>query len=276
MSELQTAYDFIKGKVSGGFQPKLGLILGSGLSALADQMTEQTVIPFQDVPGLPKSSVEGHKGAFILGNLNGVPVVCLGGRLHVYEGAKYSEIALLVRIIRKFGCEKLLITNASGSLREEVKPGRLGLITDHINFQSSNPLVGYNDDIVGPRFFGMEDAYHLGMRETLLKHAKDLELELAEGVYISVLGPNFETPAEIRAFRMWGADFIGMSTVPEVLAARHCGLQVAVIATVTNLAAGMVEGEVLSHEHTLHHAKKAANDLIRLVNASVSDLADEG
>lgn len=274
MDFLENAVELIQSKAP-DFKPKIGLILGSGLSRVADQLEHAIAIPFHEISGLPKSHVEGHKGQFVLGYLNDVPVLCLNGRLHVYEGVSYEAIALLVRIVKKMGCEQLLITNASGSLRTDVHPGELMLITDHINFQPSNPLVGHNDPEIGPRFFGMDNAYDLHLRQTIHDAADALEIKIAEGVYISVLGPCFETPAEIRAFRTLGADAVGMSTVPEVLAARHCGLKVAVIAAITNFAAGMVPDIELSHEHTLHHAKEAANDLMRLVVRTVGMLSDE-
>ncbi len=256
------------------FTPKLGLILGSGLGSLADQIENPTVIPYQALPGFPISSVVGHAGRLILGHLNGLPIVCLQGRVHFYEGIQADAMRTLVRTLKLIGCEMLLITNASGSLRTDVPPGRLMAITDHINFQWFNPLVGPDDESFGPRFMPMNDAYDPRLRERLSAVAKDLQLDLAEGVYIGVLGPSFETPAEIRAFRTLGADAVGMSTVPEVIVARHCGLRVAVVAAITNFASGMVDTPI-THDVTLTNGALAARDLAKLVMHFAGSLKDK-
>lgn len=246
------------------FTPRLGLILGSGLGGLADQLTEQTVISYAELPGFPVSTVAGHAGKMILGYLNGLPAVCLQGRVHLYEGVSAEAVQTFIRTLKLIGCEYFMATNASGSLRMDVGPGQLMMITDHINFQGANPLVGHNDESVGPRFVPMDGAYDAAMRSRLLEVAEKNHIPLAQGVYISVLGPNFETAAEIRAFRMWGADAVGMSTVPDVLVAVHCGLRVAVVAAITNYGTGM-SSETHTHEHTLHFAKMAAGDMSRLI-----------
>lgn len=272
---LEQAVALLKSKSPKKFNPKIALVLGSGLSLLAERFTDSVAVPFHEIPGLPRSCVEGHKGEFVMGFLNETPVLCLNGRLHIYEGVPYSAIALLIRIVKGMGCENIIMTNSSGSLRADVGPGELMLITDHINFHPSNPLVGPNDDTVGPRFVGMDQAYDLNLRRVIHQAADALGSPIAEGTYISVLGPCFETPAEIHAFRVLRADAVGMSTVPDVIAARHCGLKVAVIAAITNFAAGMVENVELSHEHTLHHAAEAAKDLMRLVVATIGILSDD-
>ncbi len=256
---------------SPGFIPKVAIILGSGLSSLADQICKAVVIPYADIPGFPESSVPGHPGRLILGYLENVPVVCLQGRAHLYEGTSWQTLKILIRAIYSLGCSILVITNSSGSLRLDVGPGELMLITDHINFQPGNPLVGMNEDEFGPRFFSMDAAYDYDLRTRLLAIAHQLNINLAQGIYISTLGPLFETPAEIRAFRNLGADAVGMSTVPEVIVARHCGLRVAAIAGITNFAAGM-SNEILSHEHTLQHAKLFTTNMTRLISGLMKDL----
>lgn len=252
------------------FQAKVGITLGSGQSDIAHAIEQQICIPYSEIPGVPVTTVSGHKSQLILGYLQGVPVACLQGRLHRYEGASSTEMKVLIRCLKLLGCESVLMTNASGSLRADVGPGSIVLVKDHINFQPTNPLVGPNDESFGPRFLGMEDAYDIELRDGLHATAKQLGIHTHEGVYISVLGPTFETPAEIRAFRMWGADLVGMSTVPEVIIARHCGMKVAVIAMITNLAAGMTDA-ILSHEHTLHHATAHADKLASLVTHFVKN-----
>ena len=247
-----------------GFVPHAGLILGSGLAGLADAIEPAAVVSYDDLPGFPRPSVAGHHGRLVLGTLAGLPVACLQGRAHVYEGVEPSRLAVGVRTLRAAGAELLLATNAAGSLRPDVGPGRLMLVTDHVNLLGVNPLTGPNDNAVGPRFPSLGAAYDPGLRERLRSAAQAEGVPLAEGVYLATPGPSFETPAEIRAFRTLGADAVGMSTVPEVIAARHCGLRVAAVSVITNLAEGLGD-EALTHEQTLQHAGAAAGDLRRVV-----------
>jgi purine-nucleoside phosphorylase len=247
-----------------GFTPRVGIVLGSGLGGLADKIDAVASIEFKDIPDFPQSTVEGHAGRLIMGRLGGMPVVCMQGRIHLYEGIDPQDLAVPVRVLKLLGIEILLVTNAAGSFHEEAGPGSLMLISDHINFTSRNPLVGENDDRFGPRFFSMEEAYDPTLREHFKAVAKELDIKLSEGVYLHYLGPNFETPAEIRMFKTLGADAVGMSTTPEVLVARHMGLRVAAISNITNLVAGMSKTK-LSHEQTLECAKLAAEDLEKLV-----------
>lgn len=247
-----------------GFAPKLGIILGSGMSSLAEQITNPVSIPYQAIPGLQTGSISGHASLLVVGNINDVPVVCMRGRLHLYEGIGYQSIRTLVQIVRRLGASSILLTCAVGSLNPDVVPGDLMMINDHINFHPGNPLVGPNDESVGPRFVSMDDAYDPTLQELMAKSAEKLGYPLASGVYISTLGPSFETPAEIRAFRMWGADAVGMSVVPEVIAARHCGLKVACLAAITNMASGMSE-EKISHEGTLHYGEIGARKMSKLI-----------
>jgi xanthosine phosphorylase len=244
--------------------PRLGIILGSGLGAVAEALEDAVVVPYTELPEFPAPSVHGHAGTLALGTLSGLPVACLQGRKHVYEGGDPGAMRGPVRALKAAGAEALFVTNAAGSLRPEVGPGSLMAITDHINMLGVNPLTGPNDDGVGPRFPSLRDAYDPGLRATLHEAAGRLGIPLAEGVYLATAGPSFETPAEIRAFRTLGADAVGMSTVPEVILARHAGLKVAAVSAVTNLAEGM-GGDALSHEQTLHHASQAAGDLTRLI-----------
>ncbi|WP_169570178.1 purine-nucleoside phosphorylase [Sneathiella limimaris] len=265
--------EFLKTKAP-GFSPKVGIILGSGLGGLADQIDEVASVEFSEIPEFPQSSVEGHQGRLILGRLGGMPIICMQGRIHLYEGVDPQDLAVPIRVMKLIGVEFLLVTNAAGSFHEEVGPGSLMLISDHINFTSRNPLIGENDDRFGPRFFSMEDAYDPTLREHLKAVAKELDIKLTEGVYLHYPGPNFETPAEIRAFKTLGADAVGMSTTPEVLVARHCGMRVAGISNITNLVAGMSK-TTLSHEQTLECAKLAASDLEKLVTIFLETLKRE-
>jgi xanthosine phosphorylase len=252
--------------------PRLGIILGSGLGAVAEALEDAVVVPYTELPEFPAPSVHGHAGTLALGTLSGLPVACLQGRKHVYEGGDPGAMRGPVRALKAAGAEALFVTNAAGSLRPEVGPGSLMAITDHINMLGVNPLTGPNDDGVGPRFPSLRDAYDPGLRATLHEAAGRLGIPLAEGVYLATAGPSFETPAEIRAFRTLGADAVGMSTVPEVILARHAGLRVAAVSAITNLAEGM-GGEQLSHEQTLRHAEVAAKDLTRLIVRFAGELA---
>jgi xanthosine phosphorylase len=247
-----------------GFAPSLGLILGSGLGGLADAAEDAIELDYAGLPGFPEPGVAGHGGRLVLGHLGGLPVAFLQGRKHIYEGGDPGAMRAPVRALRLSGAEALLVTNAAGSLRVESQPGSLMAIADHINMLGVNPLTGLNDDGVGPRFPSMQDAYDPALREQLQACAAELGIDLPEGVYLAAHGPSFETPAEIRAFRTLGADAVGMSTIPEVILARHAGLRVAAVSAITNLAEGM-GGEALSHEQTLRSAATAAEDLTRLI-----------
>lgn len=253
------------------FKPSIGIVLGSGLGSLAEQLEKSVTISYENLPGFPKLSVYGHSNNLILGYLGHIGVVCLQGRAHSYEGLAYDYVRTYVRTLRLLGCDYFLATNASGSLRESVGPGELVLITDHINMQPGNPLVGPNDDEFGPRFYPLDKAYDKDMRQRLLSIAAREKITLHEGVYISVLGPNYETAAEIKAFKQWGADVVGMSTVPEVLVANHCGMKVAVIATISNYATGLADSSH-SHEAVVSMASKAAKKLSLLIKHFILDL----
>jgi xanthosine phosphorylase len=248
----------------GQYSPKVAIVLGSGLSDFASQLQIDLSIPYSQIPGFSACSVAGHTGALILGKLGEVPVACLQGRMHYYEGKSNRDIQIPIRTLKLLGCEILILTNAAASLREELKPGSLAVINDHINFQFHNPLVGPNDELFGPRFPSLQNAYDNQLIALANQTAQELGIKLATGVYLATLGPSYETPAEIRAFRMLGADLVGMSTVSEVIIARHANMKVLAISTITNMACGMTT-ELLTHEGVLKTAKIAADDLSKLL-----------
>jgi xanthosine phosphorylase len=244
--------------------PRVGVVLGSGLGAVADAVEDPVVIDYEELPGFPRPTVSGHAGRAVLGTIAGVSVAVLQGRAHLYEGGDPDALRVPVRALRAAGAETLILTNAAGSLHQAVGPGALMAIVDHINMTGANLLVGPNDDALGPRFPSLRDAYDPGLLRALRESADELGIPLAEGVYLAVTGPSFETPAEIRAYRTLGADAVGMSTVQETILARHCGLRVAAVSVITNLAEGMSD-EPLSHEQTLRAAEAGAGDLARLL-----------
>ncbi|MCX7175744.1 MAG: purine-nucleoside phosphorylase [Proteobacteria bacterium] len=254
------------------FLPRAAIILGSGLGSLADRMEDASSIGFGDLAGFPVSTVQGHAGELVLGKLSGVPVACLKGRAHYYEGYGAGVMTSAVRTLKLLGCELLLATCAAGSLRVEVEAGSLVAITDHINLLPGTPLIGPNDDRFGPRFFSMANAYDQALRDILKATAAAKQISLHEGVYLACPGPNFETAAEIRMMRTLGADLVGMSMVPEVISARHCGLRVVGVAVVTNLAEGLTT-VALTHEQTLENAAMATTDLVALIHAFVQRIA---
>ena len=254
-----------------GFAPRAALILGSGLGVLAEQMTDAVSISYADLPGFPISTVHGHAGELVLGTLAGVPVVCMKGRGHFYEGYGANVMTSAVRTFKLIGCEMLLVTNAAGSLRPEVDAGSVVVLNDHINLLPGSPMAGPNDERFGPRFFSMANAYDAELRALIKETAAAKGITLNEGVYLACPGPNFETAAEIRAFKALGADVVGMSVVPEVISARHCGLKVAGISAITNLAEGLTPFP-LSHEQTLKYAAIAAKDLVTLIHSFIERL----
>lgn len=244
--------------------PRVGIVLGSGLGAVADAVSDPVVVGYEELPGFPRPTVSGHAGRAVLGSIGGVPVTVLQGRAHLYEGGSLDALRAPIRALRAAGASVLVLTNAAGSLRADVGPGSLMAITDHINMTGVNLLAGPNDSSVGPRFPSLRDAYDPALVAVMRESARGLGIDLAEGVYLAVGGPSFETPAEIRAFRVLGADAVGMSTVQETIVARHCGLRVAAVSVITNLAEGMTD-EPLSHEQTLNAAQDGAGDLARLL-----------
>lgn len=266
----QSAADIIK-KLYPDFKPKVGIVLGSGLGKFAEELEQPVSVNYDQLPGFPEVGVHGHSGTLTLGYCGGVAVVCLQGRAHTYEGLHNLEtVKTYVRTLKLLGCTHFIATNASGSLREDIGPGELMLISDHINMQPNNPLVGPNDDAFGPRFYPLDNAYDHNMRENLIMVAQRNSIRLAQGVYIAVTGPNYETAAEIRAFRILGADAVGMSTVPEVLVANHCGMHVAAIATITNYATGLAT-VAHSHDAVVQTAAKATEKLRILLKQYITE-----
>ncbi|HEY8996185.1 MAG TPA: purine-nucleoside phosphorylase [Lacunisphaera sp.] len=255
----------------GGLKPKIAIILGSGLGGLARQVENPVTLAYQNLPGFPVLTVAGHAGQLIIGKLNGVPVIVLNGRKHFYETSDAYPLKTLIRSMKAVGVETLFLSNAAGSLRSHIKVSELMLITDHINFLGLNPLVGPNDDAFGPRFFSMTDAWDPALGAKLKAVAQQAGITLHQGVYVAFRGPSFETPAEIRMVQGWGGDAVGMSSVPDCLIARHCGLKVAGVSCITNMGAGL-SSENLTHAHTLENAGKGAGAFEKLVLAAVKVL----
>ena len=252
------------------FTPRIAMILGSGLGALADKLDDKIAISYEKLPGFPVSTVIGHAGEVVMGKLHGVDVICMKGRGHFYEGVGMGIMTHAVRTFKLLGCKFMLCTNAAGSLNPAIPAGSLVALNDHINTMPSTPLVGPNDDRFGPRFFSLANAYDSDLRQKLHETAKDLELPLHEGVFVSYPGPNFETAAEIRMMQKIGGDVVGMSVVPEVIVARHCGLKVLAVSAITNMAEGLSDVE-LSHEQTLKCAAMVTEDFIRLISQFVKN-----
>ena len=251
--------------------PQVALVLGSGLGAVAEAVADPVTIAYDELPGFPRPSVAGHGGTLAVGKIAGLPVAVLQGRAHYYESGRVDGMNLALASLKEIGCSQLVLTNAAGSLRPEVGPGRLMLIRDHINFAGVSPLFGLAGN---ERFVDLVDAYDPIERSRLRAVAEGLGIHLAEGVYVWFCGPHFETPAEITAAQVLGGDAVGMSTVPEAIVARVLGLKVTAVSMITNLAAGM-SSQALSHDQTMHAATGAAADMTRLLSAYFEELADE-
>ena len=230
----------------GGLKPRYGIVLGSGLGSLVSELTDVVRIPYKDLPGFPVSAVSGHAGEVVAGHLGSVPVIMLSGRVHYYEKGDANAMRLPIEVLQALGVEALILTNSAGSLKEDIPPGSVMQIADHINYSGMNPLIGEESD---RRFVGMTSAYDAALADRMRNAAEKLGIALSQGVYMWFSGPSFETPAEIRMARILGADAVGMSTVPEVIIARMLGLRVAAASVITNYGAGMTGGE-LSHEET--------------------------
>ena len=250
-AKILSAAEYIKKQTD--LRPDIGLVLGSGLGDYADTLEEAVRIPYADIPNFPVPTVPGHSGAMVFGKKCGQTVVVLQGRIHYYEGLPQKEITLPIRVLAALGVKTVVLTNACGGVNLSFKPGDLMLISDHINFSGSNPLIGANLDAFGPRFPDMSDLYTASIRAAIKEKASAAGIELQEGVYAMYSGPNYETPAEIRMFRIMGADTVGMSTVPEALVAGHCGMQVVGISCITNMAAGILPVK-LSHAEVMETA----------------------
>jgi purine-nucleoside phosphorylase len=263
-------------------RPAIGVVLGSGLGAFADELTGRTDIPYGDIPGWPGSTAVGHAGKLIVGKLGAtlgaklgpVDVAVMAGRAHLYEGYSASQVTFGVRVLRALGVRSMVFTNAAGGINLALERGGLVLISDHINLQGANPLVGPNDDSLGPRFPDMSEAYSRTYREIAKQVAAELGVDIGEGVYAAMLGPSYETPAEIRFLRTIGADLVGMSTALEAIAANHAGMKVLGISCVTNMAAGVIPDSKLVHEEVLEAGAMVRDTLVRFLKALLPRLVE--
>jgi purine-nucleoside phosphorylase len=269
VAKLDEAAAVVRGKSS--IEPQVGLVLGSGLGALADSLTDATSISYNDIPHMPTTSVSGHAGKMYIGDLAGVSVACLRGRVHLYEGHAARDAVFGVRLLKRLGCWAVLLTNAAGGIRTSFVPGTLMLISDHLNLTGDNPLFGPNHDDLGPRFPDMTRPYDPRLSKLARDAAAQVGVRLEEGIYAAMHGPSYETPAEIRMLRTLGADAVGMSTVPEVIALRHMGVRVAAVSCITNMAAGM-SPSTLDHAEVEATASGVRDDFIKLLTAWIEGI----
>jgi purine-nucleoside phosphorylase len=253
--------------------PKIALVLGSGLGAFADEFTEAARIPYAEIPHFPQSTAIGHAGKLVIGKVGDIPVAGMQGRVHLYEGYSAKEVVFPIRVFARMGVHAVILTNAAGGIKREFVQGRLVVIKDHINLQGVSPLTGPNDERFGLRFHDMTAAYDRRFREMTVGEGNRMGIGLYEGVYAGLLGPSYETPAEIRYLRGIGADLVGMSTVPEVIAARHCGMRVLGISCVTNAAAGILD-QPLNHLEVLQTAERVKGQFIGLLRAVIPRIAE--
>jgi len=253
-------------------RPKIALVLGSGLGAFADEFAGAVRIPYAKIPHFPRSTAIGHAGQLVIGKVDSVEVVAMQGRVHLYEGYSAKEVAFPIRVFARTGVKAVILTNAAGGIKREFTQGRLVALSDHINLQGVNPLTGPNDENFGARFPDMSAAYDKQFRELALAEGRRLGIALGEGVYAALAGPSYETPAEIRYLKTIGADLVGMSTVPEVIAARHSGMRVLGISCVTNAAAGILD-QPLDHNEVLQTAERVKGQFIALLRAVIPDVA---
>jgi len=269
--EVERSVAAIRAAHQGDF-PKVALVLGSGLGKFGDIIDVDSVISYDRIADFPQPTVRGHAGRLLIGRVGRTPVVCMQGRMHLYEGHPAQKLAIPVRTFKKLGVTTLILTNAAGSLDRDMPAGSIMAIEDHVNMSGQNPLTGPNDDDMGPRFFDMTTAYDPDLRRRLAAAAEALGLPLHSGVYVQLAGPNFETPAEIRMLAQLGINAVGMSTVQECLVARHCAIKVAGLSLITNLGAGL-SGMPLSHDETLIEAEKSFDDISRLLVRFLTDLS---
>ena len=269
--QVQEAAAYVRERI--GEEPRIGIILGSGLGGIAEVIEDKHVIPYGDIPHFVCSTAPGHKGQFVAGRFGGKLVICMQGRLHFYEGHALSDIIFPVRVMKLLGVRSLIVTNAAGGVNTGFQVGDLMLIEDHINFMGTNPLIGPNAAEFGPRFCDMSYTYTPSLRRAAEDAAEKLGISLRRGVYLGCTGPSYETPAEIRAFRTLGADAVGMSTVPEVIAASHCGLKVLAFSLITNMAAGVLD-QPLSEEEVIEIGNRRGAELQRLITQIVMDCGE--
>src|SRR5580698_9123608 len=269
-TQAQSAAEYIWSQTS--VRPRLAIILGSGLGNFASQVESPTTIPYADIPHFPQSTVVGHSGKLVLGTIAGIPIAVMQGRVHAYEGYTMAQVTFPTRVLALLGVRQLIVTNAAGGINTRYGQGAIVAISDHINLTGTNAALGPNDDRFGQRFFDMSAAYSPALRKLATAEAGKQGWALNEGVYLAVLGPSYETPAEIRAFRTLGADLVGMSTVHEVIVARHMGIEVLGLSLVTNMAAGVLP-EVINHEEVMETGKRVEQQFSALVKALIPQVA---
>jgi len=261
---MQSAVDYIRSQTSR--EPRLAIVLGSGLGAFAEELSHRIEIPYTQIPDWPVSTAVGHAGKLVFGKLQGLEIAVMAGRSHLYEGYTPAQVTRGVRVLHRLGLRSIIFTNAAGGINLSYSQGSLVLISDHINLQGSNPLTGPNDDSAGPRFPDMTDAYSAAYRAVAHQAADELGIPLSEGVYAALTGPSYETPAEIRYLRTIGADLVGMSTVPEAIVAHYLGMRVLAISCVTNMAAGILPQKI-NHEEVLETGRRVRDTLVALLKA---------
>ena len=266
-AKITEAAEYIRSRIT--HIPTIGMVLGSGLGDYADTLEETIILPYSDIPGFPLPTVPGHNGAMVFGKKQGRDVVVLQGRIHYYEGLPMQQITLPIRVLAALGVKTVILTNAAGGVNTGFHPGDLMLLSDHINYSGMNPLIGPNLDAFGPRFPDMSDLYTAELRSRIHAAAREAGIQLQEGVYAMYSGPNYETPAEIRMFRVLGADAVGMSTVPEALVAGHCGMQVVGISCITNMAAGVLP-QKLNHSEVMETAARVHDTFQTLIDRVVT------
>jgi purine-nucleoside phosphorylase len=270
-AKAQSAVKYIRTQTQ--VAPTLGIILGSGLGSFASKVEEPVIIPYAEIPYFPPSTVEGHSGKLVLGHIAGVPVAVMQGRVHAYEGYSLSEVTFPTRVLGLLGSKSLIVTNAAGAINTDYKQGSLVAISDHINLTGSNAALGPNEPRFGPRFFDMTAAYSPQLRALAQAEAARQNIPLVEGVYLAVLGPSYETPAEIRAFRTLGADLVGMSTVHEVIVARHMGIEILGLSLVTNMAAGVLD-EAINHNEVMETGRRTERQFTSLLTALIPQISN--
>jgi purine-nucleoside phosphorylase len=268
---IQQAKQYIEERTA--LRPSMAVVLGSGLGGFAEELSDRTELPYGEIPGWPVSTAIGHAGKLVVGRLDGMPLAVMAGRAHLYEGNTPVQVTHGVRVLQSIGIRGLVLTNAAGGINLALERGGLVLISDHINLMGSNPLVGANDETLGPRFPDMSDAYNREFRDIAKSVAADLAIPLTEGVYAALLGPSYETPAEIRMLRAVGADVVGMSTVPEVIAANHMSMKALGISCVTNMAAGILPQKITAEE-VIETGAMVRETLVRFMRALLPRLAE--
>ncbi len=271
-TRAESAAAFVQSQTK--LRPQIGLVLGSGLGSFADELAGPVRIPYSQIPSFPRSTAIGHAGQLVVGKAGEIPVAVMQGRVHLYEGYSAAEVAFPVRVLGRMGIRAVILTNAAGGINLEYGQGALVVVRDHINLQGQNPLVGANDERLGPRFPDMSYTYAKRYREIALEEAKKLSIPPREGVYVALLGPSYETPAEIRYLRTIGADLVGMSTVPEAIASRHMGMNVLAISCVTNRAAGVLD-QPLNHEEVLETGRRVMGQFVALLRAVIPRIAQD-